>query len=105
MARRSCADAIVARYASGSEHHLECRADRVHDLIVAGFKELGEDEPERITRSVLFRDLFFVGQRFLCGNIQAVLLADEDEIKFYDGQGTLLKTVMLEEQQPMKKAA
>jgi hypothetical protein len=83
----------------------ESKADRVHELIVACFKELGADEPDRITRMVLVKDLFFVGQRFLCGNIQAVLLADQDEIKFYDGQGTLLKTVMLEEQQPMKKAA
>jgi hypothetical protein len=82
----------------------ESKADRVHDLIVAGFRELGADGPERITRNVLFRDLFFVGQRFLCGNIQAVLLADEDEITFYDGQGTLLKTAMLIEQ-PLKKAA
>ena len=83
----------------------DSKADRVHDLIVGGFKELGADEPERITRNVLFRDLFFVGQLFLCGNIQAVLLADGDGIKFYDRRGTLLKTVSLEEQQPMKKAA
>jgi hypothetical protein len=83
----------------------ESKADRVHELIVAGFKELGADEPDRITRMVLVKDLFFVGQRFLCGNIQAVLLADGDEIKFYDRQGKLLKTLSLEEQQPMKKAA
>jgi hypothetical protein len=63
----------------------ESKADRVHELIVAGFKELGKDEPERITRNVLFRDLFFVGQRFVSGNIQAVLLADEDEVRFHDG--------------------
>jgi hypothetical protein len=83
----------------------DSKADRVHGLIVAGFKELRADEPERITRMVLVKDLFFVGQRFLCGNIQAVLLADDDEIKFYDGQGTLLKTVSLEEHSHMKKAA
>jgi hypothetical protein len=104
MARRCSADVVVVRTHLGATTMTESKADRVHDLIVAGFKDLGEHEPERITRMVLVKDLFFVGQRFLCGNIQAALLADEAEIKFYDGQGTLLKTVMSQEQ-PIKKAA
>ena len=70
-----------------------------------GFKELGADEPDRITCRVLVKAEFFVGQLFLCGNHRAVLAADEVEIKFYDSQGTLLKTVMLEEQSQLKKAA
>ena len=83
----------------------ESEADRVHKLVVSGFKELGAEEPEHITRMVLVNDLFYVGQRFLCGGIQAVLPADSFEIQFYDRQGTLLKTVRIEHQPQMKKAA
>jgi hypothetical protein len=65
---------------------------------------LGAADPEAISRAILTRERRFVGHRFRCGAMQAVVLAGEHSIGFYDDQGSLLKTVALEGE-PMKKAA
>ena len=67
----------------------------LHDLLEKTFGELGASGP--MTRTLLLRDRQFAGQKFRCGGVQAVWLAGEDEIAFYDEGGALLKTVRLEE--------
>ena len=52
----------------------------------------------------LAADRYFVGHKFRCGGLQAVLLAGEDEIGFYDEGGTLLKTISVLAQEQQKAA-
>jgi len=62
-------------------------ADRIHQLVVDGFQALGSSDPEAISRRILVEAEWFVGHRFLCGELQAVRRADSDEIIFYDAGG------------------
>jgi hypothetical protein len=50
-----------------------------------------------MTRAVLLKDRFFVGQRFRCEGFQAVWMAGGSVVEFYDEAGELLKTVNLKE--------
>ena len=79
-------------------------ADRVYQLVVEGFRALGAADPEAVSRTVLLRELRFVGHRYRCGHMHAVRLAGEERVAFHDDQGKLLKTVTLEPQ-PMKNVA
>jgi hypothetical protein len=79
-------------------------ADRVYQLVVEGFRALGAADPEAVSRAILLRERRFVGHRFRCDGIQALRLAGEDAIAFYDDQGKLLKTVPLEAE-PVNRAA
>jgi len=73
----------------------------LHDLLEKTFAELGASGP--MIRTILLRDRHFAGQRFRCGGFQAVWLAGESEIVFYDEGGTPVKAIRLEESD--KKAA
>lgn len=64
--------------------------DSVYRLIVEGFRSLGAADAHAIRRAVIFRQRNLVGQRFLCGDLQAVRLAGEDVVRFYDERGKLL---------------
>ena len=65
------------------------------------FAELGATGS--MVRMFLLCDRQFIGQRFRCEKVQAVMLAGKNVIEFYDQAGELLKTVSLEETE--KKAA
>jgi len=69
--------------------------DFFSQLLAQTFAELGATGP--VVRIILLHDRQFVGQRFRCEKVQAVMLAGKDEIQFYDQAGELLKTVSLEE--------
>ena len=71
-------------------------ADFLNQILVRTFAELGASEAP-LTRTILLKDRYFVGYRYYCGGMQAVLLADTREIKFYDETGGLLKKLSLEE--------
>jgi len=71
-------------------------ADFLNQILVRTFVELGASEAP-LTRAILLKDRYFVGYRYYCGGMQAVLLADTREIKFYDETGGLLKKLSLEE--------
>ena len=68
-------------------------ADLLNRLLVKTFALLGASGP--MVRSFLLRDRYYVGQKFRCGGLQAVLPAGKEEIEFGDQAGTLLKTVTL----------
>ena len=71
-------------------------ADFLNKILVRAFVELGAPEAP-LTRTILIKDRYFVGYRYYCCGMQAVLLADTREIKFYDQAGELLKKLRLEE--------
>jgi hypothetical protein len=78
--------------------------DQLHHLVVEGFRVLGADDHEAVSRFILLRENRFAGQRYCCHDLQAVWLAGEDALQFYDGEGNLLRTVPMEAE-PMRKAA
>lgn len=65
----------------------------VHKLVVDTFTSLGVPNPTVVRRAVIFRERSLVGQRFLCGDVQAVQLAGENQLSFYDNRGRLLLAV------------
>ncbi len=69
----------------------DARPDLLNQRLAETFAELGATGP--IVRAFLLRGRYYAGQRFRCGNIQAVLLAGKDEIEFYNPAGSLLTTV------------
>ena len=73
------------------------QTDAIYDLIVAAFSELGATNTKAVRRTILVRDNRFVGQRFCCGDLQAILLDDGSPIECYGPGGQLLKTVILPE--------
>jgi len=77
-------------------------SDLLNRLLARTFAELGASGP--MDRAFLLHDRCFVGQRFRCGGLQAVLPAGGDEIEFYDQAGGLLKTVGLESPEQQKAA-
>jgi hypothetical protein len=78
--------------------------DLLHQLLAETFAELGATDPASVIRTLLLKDRYFAGQKFRCEGLQAVLLTGEDEIRFYDENGTLLKTMGVEAQSQQKAA-
>ena len=70
-------------------------ADLLNQLLLTTFAELGATGP--MIRMILLKDHFFIGQRFRCKGLEAVLLAGGNEIEFRDQTGGLLKKLSLEE--------
>ena len=68
----------------------------VHDLLAATLTELGLPAPINVIQTMLMKDRYFVGWKFHYNGGYAILHAGST-IEFYDGKGTLLKTVALEE--------
>ncbi len=77
-------------------------AELLDQLLVNTFAELGVAGP--MTRTFLLRDREFVGQRFRCERLQAVMLAGEKEITFYDETGRMVKSVSLQETEEKRAA-
>jgi hypothetical protein len=71
-------------------------SDSLDQLLAKNFTELGASEASP-TQTILIKDRYFVGHRYRCGELQAVVLAGATVIEFYDKTGRLLKSVGLEE--------
>lgn len=78
-------------------------ADLLNQLLVNTFAELGASEAS-LARTILIKDQYFVGYRYRCGGMQAVVRAEAKEIKFYEETGALLKSVSLEETEKKRAA-
>jgi hypothetical protein len=68
----------------------------IHDLLAATLTALGLPVPSDIIQTMLLKDRYFVGHKFLCGGGYAIMPADGRTAEFYDEQGTLLKTVAVD---------
>jgi len=77
-------------------------ADFLNQLLLTTFAELGATGP--MIRMILLKDHFFIGQRFRCEGLHAVLRAGGNEIEFLDQTGKLLKTVSLEDTEKKEAA-
>ena len=68
----------------------------ISDLVAATLSELGLPAPTNLIQTTLMHDGYFAGWKFRYDGGYAILPAGGGTIEFYDGQGTLLKTVALE---------
>lgn len=68
-------------------------ADSVRDLIQRTFRKLGADSQQSLLETILIRDGHFCGRRYSCEDRCAVWFVEENEIKFYDLNGSVVKTM------------
>jgi hypothetical protein len=67
-------------------------------VVATTLSELGLPAPANIIQTILMHDGYFVGHRLRYDGGWAVWLAGGSTIDFYDEQGTLLKTIGLEDE-------
>jgi hypothetical protein len=67
----------------------------IHDLVAATLVELGLPAPTNFIQTMLMRDRYFAGWKFRYDGGFAVL--NENTLELCDEQGTVLKTVGLED--------
>ena len=70
----------------------------IHDVLAATLSELGLPAPTNLIQTMLMKDRYFVGWKFRYDGGYAIMRAGTNTIEFYDEQGTLLKTVALEDE-------
>ncbi len=90
-------------YSKERQHGRRHTPDSLHQLLAKNFAELGASEAS-LTRTILIKDRYFIGHRYRCGRMQAVVLAGTKEIEFYDETGKLLKSVSLEDAEKKQAA-
>jgi hypothetical protein len=101
---RTAADADGLSTFRGGIMDAGATPDFLHHLLTKTFAELGATEPTSIIRTVSLKGHCFAGQKFRCEGFLAMLPAGEDEIKFYDESGRLMKTVSVLAQSQQKAA-
>ena len=77
----------------------------VRQVVLDTVSELGVSEPVIKRTVVLTRDGYFVGHRFHFDGIQVVWIIAENVIRYYAGDGSLLKTVEVGQKTSTKMAA
>jgi hypothetical protein len=70
----------------------------IPERVVATLSELGLPAPTDIIQTLLMKDRYFVGWKFRYDGGYGILRAGSNMIDFHDEQGTLLKTVALEDE-------
>jgi hypothetical protein len=68
----------------------------IQERVAVTLAELGLPTPTNIIQTMLLKDGYFVGHKLRYDGGHAILLAGGSSIEFYDGEGKLLKTVVLE---------
>lgn len=68
-------------------------ADSVRDIIQRTFRKFGADSQQALLETILIRDGHFCGRRYSHEDRSAVWFVEENEIKFYDFNGSVVKTI------------
>ena len=71
------------------------RLDQIRSLIRQTFTEFGGVLERMPREAMLIRDGFFCGRRFEADGMQAVWFNEENEIKFFDRSGAIVRVVAL----------
>jgi hypothetical protein len=71
------------------------RLGQIRSLICQTFSEFGGSVDRMPRETLLIRDGFFCGRRFESDGLQAVWFTEEDEVKFFDRNGAILRVVEL----------
>ena len=70
----------------------------IQERVAATLGELGLPAPANVLQTMLMKDSYFVGWRFHYDGGYAIWWAGDDTLELYDEQGTLLKTVALDDE-------
>ena len=73
-------------------------AQSIPERMAAALSELGLPAPCNIIQTMLMKDRYFVGWKFRYDGGYAILRAEAHTMDFHDEQGTVLKTVAIEEE-------
>jgi hypothetical protein len=85
-------------------HHAQL-IDYVRKLIADHFAALGRDLSDGLHETILIRQGYYCGRRFSLNGCQAIWFIEEKEIKFYDQQGGVVKTVAIDLEQAQSHLA
>ena len=79
----------------------------MYRAVIEALAELGKPHANLccLNLKVLIRDGYYAGHTVQYKDIRLVLLASENLIEFYGGDGTLLKTVAVDQDRPEKRKA
>lgn len=79
----------------------------MYRAVIEALAELGKPNANLccLNLRVLIRNGYYAGHTIQYEDIRLVLLANENRIEFYDGDGTLLKTVAVDQNRPDKRKA
>lgn len=69
--------------------HLDM-VERVRALVRSTVAELAGETPDHFQETILIRDGFYCGRRFLSERMQAIWFIEEDEVKFSAVDGGVL---------------
>jgi len=85
-----------------SKSHVDVIRERIHGF----YSELGLPFPVGANESILLNDGYYCGRRFEYDGLNAIWFIEENEIKYYDRDGTLLHAdAMTARQQPTYRRA
>ena len=65
--------------------------EAVRRLVRRTFAELGADAEDEFQETILIRHDQYCGRRFQAGDLQAIWFIEEDELKLYSADGTVLR--------------
>ena len=69
------------------------RLHAIREVVRASFAELGADPQSPMSEHILIRDDLYCGRRFRCDRLQAVWFIEEDEIKIYGADNTVVRVL------------
>jgi len=58
-------------------------------MIAEKFVELGAAPEAAMQETILIRDGFYCGRKLRCDGMHAIWFVEENEVKFFDGRGSL----------------
>ena len=65
----------------------------VRQIVHNSFREQGAPEDMEIQVTILVRDSYYCGRRFLCGNLSAIWYCEDNQIKFHGEDGSVVEVV------------
>jgi len=65
----------------------------IRELVRKSFVELGAEHGLQLSEHILIRDGLYCGRRFRCDDLQAVWFIEEDQIKVYGRDGTVMRVL------------
>ena len=65
----------------------------IRDLVRRSFAALGAEHGIQLSEHILIRDDLYCGRRFRCADLQAVWFIEEDQIKVYGRDGTVVRVL------------
>ena len=83
---------------------MEATTEAIRSLVLRTLDELGRGTAQPTGESLLTLAGYYVGREFRFTGVRAVWMASQSEIKFYDDEGGLLRSVSIEQNVAPKAA-